>query len=98
VFLAASRERRRQRVALLVFLHQTVDFGVRDLGDAYELVNQIRWYDDDFSQGVNTTGRIEAGEAVDGVIEIGGDEDWFEIEMEVVSREWWKLAGGVISG
>ena len=47
-------------------------------GDVY---SQIRWYDDDYTAGTNTTGSVAAGQTVTGNFEIRGDADWFGITL-----------------
>ena len=43
--------------------------------------SQIRWYEDDFSANVNTTGRIEAGKSLTATIEQQEDQDWFQVTL-----------------
>ena len=36
---------------------------------------------DDFTNGIDTTGRVAVGGTANGNIETGGDRDWFAVEL-----------------
>ncbi|HMQ94001.1 MAG TPA: DVUA0089 family protein [Amaricoccus sp.] len=60
-------------------------------GDVY---SQIKWYEDDYTGGTNTTGSIAAGQTQTGSFEVNGDNDWFKITLTQGERYTVDLAGG----
>ena len=55
----------------------------------------------DFSAGIDTAGRVKVGESATGVIETGGDRDWFAVTMEAhkiyqVDLKGWSTGQGTL--
>ena len=48
---------------------------------------------DDFTAGVDTAGSVTVDGTVTGEIEIGGDRDWFAVELEAGKSYWFALEG-----
>ena len=55
------------------FLEGTYTLSVTDVTDGFP---------DDFSGGTLTTGAVEVGGSATGDVELGGDRDWFAVELE----------------
>lgn len=53
---------------------------------------------DDFSANSGTAGRLNIGGATKGVIESGGDRDWFAVSLNAGGYYWFKLDGAAEGG
>ena len=55
-------------------------------GDFFGLLDQIRWYEDDYISSTATDGVVAEGQNAQGEIEVENDTDWFRIELEAGNR------------
>jgi hemolysin type calcium-binding protein len=69
---------------------------VTGYSDWYGLLQQIRWYEDDYLANVDTNGRISAGQTRSGTIQNDGETDWFGITLTEGRLYTFDLANGTL--